>query len=75
MSVARTILLTPTEHNAIVAATRHLSYLVAAILMGTVAHAAAIQVLFATPRSLLANQRRLLDVHALSRFGQSRPTE
>lgn len=40
---ARLILLTPTEHDAIVAATSHLPYLVAASLMGTVAHAAAIQ--------------------------------
>lgn len=40
---ARPILLTPAEHDAIVSATSHLPYLVAASLMGTVAHAAATQ--------------------------------
>jgi len=40
---AQQIILSPADHDAIVAATSHLPYLVAASLMGTVAHAAATQ--------------------------------
>lgn len=40
---AHPILLTPADHDVIVSATSHLPYLVAASLMGTVAHAAATQ--------------------------------